>query len=329
MQSVDDPKLCRNYGFWSVEEQQALLTADVAVAGVGGDGYLLALSLVRMGVGRLRVADPEVFELENFNRVPGATHANLGRPKVDCFHEDALDINPAIKLDLFREGVTPGNVAEFLDGADLVIDESELTRIEIGVTIADHARLMGIPNLQVMNIGFAAQVTSFHPVRRPTFRDMVGFSDSTPVDELARTGLDLASVLPFLPPYLDEDVFVAAAGGAPLPSIVQGVNLASALGASQAFLHLAAGAAGSRRPTPIWFPDILYIDALTGQSMVSSDIARTHRESLRRMRSNKRQDRLTRLRYPLDPSAPTSSEASCRDPSSGGEVGYGAGHVRG
>jgi len=306
MQSVDDPKLSRNYGFWSADEQQAILAADVAVAGVGGDGYLLALSMVRMGVGRLRIADPEVFELENFNRVPGAKHANLGRSKVDCFVEDAMEINPAIKLEVFHEGVTVDNVDEFLGGAGLVIDESELTRIEIGVTIADRARLLGIPNLQVMNIGFAAQVTSFHPTRTPTFRDLIGAAEDTPVEEIARRGLSLASVLPFLPPYLDEDVFLAAAGGAPLPSIVQGVNLASALGASQAFLHLTAGAAGSNRPEPLWFPKILYIDALTGQSTVSTEISRTHQESIRQMRSNKRQGRLTRLQYPLpsaDPAA--------------------------
>lgn len=299
MQSVDDPKLSRNFGFWSADEQQALLSADVALAGVGGDGYLLGLSLVRMGVGRMRIADPEVFELENFNRVPGARHANLGRPKVDCFVEDAVDINPALKLEVFEEGVTEDNLAEFLGGADLVIDESELTKIEIGVSIADAARMAGIPNLHVMNIGFAAQVTSFHPTRTPTLRDMIGVSEDTPVEEIARCGLKLASVLPFLPPYLDEDVFIAAAGGAPLPSIVQGVNLASALGASQAFLHLTVGADGSRRPEPLWFPDILYIDSLTGQSTVSTDIARTHAESIRRMRLNKSQGRLTRLEYPL------------------------------
>ncbi|MCP4964682.1 MAG: hypothetical protein GY926_06985, partial [bacterium] len=87
MRSVDDPGLARNYGFWSAAEQQALLSANVAVAGIGGDGYLLGLSLIRMGVGTLRVADPEVFELENVNRVPGAIHPNMGRPKVDCFFE--------------------------------------------------------------------------------------------------------------------------------------------------------------------------------------------------------------------------------------------------
>lgn len=304
MQSVDDPKLVRNYGFWSASEQQALIQAHVAVAGVGGDGYLLGLSLVRMGIGRLRIADPEVFELENFNRVPGATHANLGRPKVDCFFEDALDINPSLKLEVYEKGVTVDNVAEFLDGVDLVIDESELTAIEIGVAIADRARVLGIPNLQVMNIGFAAQVTSFHPASRPTFRDMIGVPEDMPLEQVAQRGLDLSSVLPFLPPYLDEDVFTAAAGGAPLPSVVQGVNIASALGASQAFLHLTTGVVGSHRPDPMWFPHILYIDSLTGQSSVSTDISRSHRQSIQRMRSNKRQDRLTRLTYPLSPSPP-------------------------
>lgn len=299
MQSLDDPKLSRNYGFWSADEQQALLGADIAVAGVGGDGYLLGLSLVRMGVGRIRIADPEVFELENFNRVPGARHTNLGRRKVDCFVEDAVDINPSVKIEVFDEGVTAGNVADFIDGADLVIDESELTRIEIGVAIADRAREVGIPNLQVMNIGFAAQVTSFHPTRKPTFRDMIGVAEDMPLEEVARRGLTLGSVLPFLPPYLDEDVFVAAAEGAPLPSIVQGVNLASALGASQAFLHLTVGVDGSHRPEPLWFPRILYVDALTGQSTVSTDVSRTHLESIRQMRLNKREGRLTRLEYPL------------------------------
>ena len=298
MQSIDDPKLARNYGFWSADEQQALIEADVAVAGVGGDGYLLGLSLVRMGVGRLRIADPEVFELENFNRVPGAGHHNLGRPKVDCFFEDALAINPSLKIEVYDEGVTVNNVDQFVEGADLIIDESELTKIEIGVTIADRARVRRIPNLQVMNIGFAAQVTSFHPVDQPTFRDMIGVSEDLSVEQVAQQGLDLSAVLPYLPPYLDEDVFIAAAGGAPLPSIVQGVNLASAIGASQAFLHLTAGVPGSRRPEPLWFPQILYVDALTGQSTISTDIAATHRESIEQMRRNKQADKVTRLRYP-------------------------------
>ena len=299
MRSIEDPEFERNYGFWSADEQQALLSSDIALAGVGGDGYLLGLSLVRMGVARFRIADPEVFEPENFNRVPGANHPNLGRPKVDCFYEDAYAINPAVKVEIFNGGVNTENVTAFMDGADLVIDESELTRLELGTMISDEARRLGIPNLHVMNIGFAAQVFSFDPASRSTFRQMIGVDDSVSLEEVGAMSLDLSTVLPFLPDYLDLTVFEAVNAGAPLPSIVQGVNLASALGTSQAFLHLTARVPGSRRPTPVWFPNVLYIDSLTGQVQRTSNVAQSHEISLKRVRANNHQNTVTRLRYPL------------------------------
>jgi molybdopterin/thiamine biosynthesis adenylyltransferase len=314
MPSVDEPRLSRNYGFWSPAEQQALLASDVAIAGVGGDGYLLGLGLVRMGAGRLRIADPEVFEAENINRVPGANVPNLGRRKVDCFHEDAMAINPSLKLEVLPEGVTRDNIGAFLDGADLVIDETELTRLELGTMIADQARRLGIPNLQVMNVGFAGQATSFHPTRRPTFRDMIGVDDTTPLDEVANIDLDLRLVLPFLPEYLDEGVLTAIARGAPLPSIVQGVNVAAALGASQAFLHLVAGTEGSHRPEPIWYPEIVYVDSLTGTCRRSSDTPRTHDLSLETMRANNRRGLITCVQYPLPSDPDRADRSSTSDP---------------
>lgn len=301
MRSIDDPELARNYGFWSPAEQQRLLSADVALAGVGGDGYLLGLSLVRMGVGALRIADPEVFEAENVNRVPGAVVPNLGRPKVDCFVEDALAINPELKLEVFPEGVTPFTVEPFLRGADLVVDETELTRLEIGTLIADHAERSGIPDLQVMNVGFAAQVTSFHPTAGGGFRDMIGVDADAPLNAVARVGLDLRRVLPVLPRYLDLAVVEAVEGGAPLPSVVPGVNLASALGASQAFLHLVAGAAGSRRPEPVWYPEILYLDSLTGESRWTRDTVSSHDRTRAQLEADNAARLVTSLTYPLTP----------------------------
>ncbi|MCP4226423.1 MAG: hypothetical protein GY773_24055, partial [Actinomycetia bacterium] len=297
--SVDDPSLARNYGFWSAAEQQALLSANVAVAGIGGDGYLLGLSLIRMGVGTLRVADPEVFELENVNRVPGAIHPNMGRPKVDCFFEDALAINPSLKLEVFPDGVTVGSIESFLDGVDLVIDETELTCLDVGTMIADQARLSGIPNLHALNIGFASQVMSFHPSKGPTFRDMIGVDETTSLEEVADANLDLRRILPFLPEYVDVEVLHAVNRGAPLPSIVQGVNLASALGTSQAFLHLVAGTEGSRRPEPVWYPEVLYVDSLTGLSKLSTDTTASFDLSLQVMEDNSANQRVTRLKYPL------------------------------
>lgn len=47
----------RNIGVISVEEQEKLRKSCVAVAGCGGMGGLSAEQLVRLGVGRVKIAD--------------------------------------------------------------------------------------------------------------------------------------------------------------------------------------------------------------------------------------------------------------------------------
>ena len=118
-----------------------------------------------------------------------------------------------------------------------------------------------------MNVGFAAQVTSFHPHRGITFEAMMGFSKSTPLDSVRDMAVDLSRCLPYLPKYGDLRTLRAveaskgasARDGAPLPSIAPGVDVASALGATQAFLHLTSAIA-NRRPKPIWAPRFAFID---------------------------------------------------------------------
>lgn len=263
--AVGAPEFSRNYGFWSEDEQRALIAARVAIAGVGGDGFQLGLKLARMGVASFSVADPEVFEPENVNRVEGASTSTLGRRKAEVFRERVLDINPEAEVRTFLDGVIPENVEEFMHGASLVLDESELTKPEIGSLIARRARLQGIPDLLVMNVGFAAQVTSFAPTSQWTFERFMGFDSGMPLDEIADAGVDLARCLPYIPSYTDLRSLQAVAGEedhppASLPSISIGVDAASAIGSAQAFLHLTAEVANQRR-SPIWAPRIAYTDA--------------------------------------------------------------------
>jgi hypothetical protein len=161
--------------------------------------------------------------------------------------------------------VTAENIDPFMRGASLVLDESELTKPEIGTLIARRARAQGIPDLLVMNVGFAAQVTSFAPRSPWTFERFMGFTADTPLDEIAETGVDLSRCLPYIPGYTDLRSLQAVTGEggaapAPLPSISIGVDAASAIGSAQAFLHLTAGVANRRR-SPVWAPRIAYTDA--------------------------------------------------------------------
>jgi hypothetical protein len=263
--SLSSPEFSRNYGFWSEDEQRALLAARVAIAGVGGDGFQLGLKLARMGVARFSIADPEVFEPENVNRVEGAATSTVGRDKAEVFRERVLDINPDAEVETFLSGVTEDNVEAFMRGASLVLDESELTKPEIGTLIARRARAQGIPDLLVMNVGFAAQVTSFASDSSWTFERFMGFTPATPLAEIAAAGVDLARCLPYIPAYTDLRSLQAVQGenGAPpvsLPSISIGVDLASAIGSAQAFLHLTA-AVSNRRVSPVWAPRVAYTDA--------------------------------------------------------------------
>lgn len=263
--TVTSPEFSRNYGFWNEEEQQALLNARVAIAGVGGDGFQLGQRLARMGVTRFSIADPEVFEPENVNRVEGASTSSFDRLKAEVFQERIHDINPNAQVDAFFSGVTPENVEDFMRGASLVLDESELTKPEIGSLIARQARAQGIPNLLVMNVGFAAQATSFAPDSSWTFERFMGFSGDMPLDEIAEGGVDFARCLPYIPSYTDLRSLQAVQGedGAPpasLPSISAGVDIASGIGSTQAFLHLTAGVSNRRR-SPVWAPRIVVTDA--------------------------------------------------------------------
>ena len=45
----------------------------------------------RLGIGKFTIADPDVFEVANFNRQYGATVSNLGRNKAEAMAEIARD----------------------------------------------------------------------------------------------------------------------------------------------------------------------------------------------------------------------------------------------
>ena len=68
----------RTVGWVTAEELESLRGKRVAIAGVGGAGGAHVLTFARLGVGALTLADPDAFELHNFNRQVGATMASLG-----------------------------------------------------------------------------------------------------------------------------------------------------------------------------------------------------------------------------------------------------------
>ena len=122
---------------------ERIATAVVAVAGVGGVGAVAVEMLARLGVGALRIADPDVYEAVNTSRQLFATTDSLGRNKAEVARERVLSINPDCHVTALEEGVTLDTVRAFGEGADLIVCQAD--RESTKTLIHRAAKALGVP----------------------------------------------------------------------------------------------------------------------------------------------------------------------------------------
>jgi molybdopterin-synthase adenylyltransferase len=91
----------RNQGSLTNEQQLLLSQKKVAVIGCGGLGGYVIEELVRIGVGRLHLFDPDVFTPSNCNRQLNALIATLGQNKAQTAAVRAAAIHPFNRVRAF------------------------------------------------------------------------------------------------------------------------------------------------------------------------------------------------------------------------------------
>ena len=153
----------RNLGWTTEWEQEALRGKRVAVAGLGGVGGSHVLTLARTGVGGFNLADFDAFDIVNLNRQAGANVGTLGRPKLDVVAEQALAINPTLRIGRFPDGVTPENLDRFLSGCDLFVDGLDFFALDIRARVFARAAALGIPAVTAAPIGMGVGFLAFQP----------------------------------------------------------------------------------------------------------------------------------------------------------------------
>ncbi len=105
------------------EEGMALLSSSrVAVIGLGGVGAMAAEMIARAGVGKIIIADSDVYSITNKNRQIAAFDSTIGRKKTEVIRERLLDINPDIQITVIDEYLTGENIPSLIPEADFVID---------------------------------------------------------------------------------------------------------------------------------------------------------------------------------------------------------------
>ena len=153
----------RNLGWVTEPEQEALRNRRIAIAGMGGVGGLHLLALTRLGVGKFTIADPDTFELANFNRQAGAAMPTLDQPKTEVMARAARDINPELDIRLIREPIGESNLGDFLADVDLYIDGLDFFAFDARQATFRACAERGIPAITVAPLGMGAALLNFLP----------------------------------------------------------------------------------------------------------------------------------------------------------------------
>jgi tRNA A37 threonylcarbamoyladenosine dehydratase len=135
-----------------------LASKHVFLAGLGGVGSWCAEMLARAGVGRLTLVDMDVVAISNINRQLPALLSTVGLSKAAVMAARIRDINPACRLTVLTDFLTPDNIPELLPmDADYVIDCIDSLNCKIALIVT--ARERGLPVAASMGAGNKLDVT--------------------------------------------------------------------------------------------------------------------------------------------------------------------------
>jgi molybdopterin/thiamine biosynthesis adenylyltransferase len=104
------------------EGQLKLRNAKACVIGMGGLGTLIALKLVGMGIGYLRMVDRDIVSRSDLHRQYLYDVESVGRPKVEVAFQKLSRLNPDVNLDPFPESLNSTNASQMISGVNVVLD---------------------------------------------------------------------------------------------------------------------------------------------------------------------------------------------------------------
>jgi molybdopterin/thiamine biosynthesis adenylyltransferase len=107
--------------------QEKLLASRVLILGCGATGSTIANTLVRAGIGYIKIADRDFVELNNLQRQVLFEEADAaeGLPKAVAAARRLSKINSSITVEPVVADVNPENIEELMEGIDLVLDGTD------------------------------------------------------------------------------------------------------------------------------------------------------------------------------------------------------------
>ena len=175
-------RLDRNRLKITSEEQARLRRQAIGIVGLSS-GFSIALTLALDGLcGSLRLADFDAVELSNLNRLPQGL-LELGVNKAVAAARRIAELDPYLSVDVLTDGVTAGNISEFVAGLDVVIDQCDA--FDMKIRLRETARRHRIPVLMQTNDSGLLDIERFDlEPDRPLFHGLL-----PPLDPARLSGL--------------------------------------------------------------------------------------------------------------------------------------------
>ncbi|MDB5888005.1 MAG: hypothetical protein JWM03_877 [Rhodocyclales bacterium] len=221
----------RNIGWVTRNEQARLRKVRVAIAGLGGVGGSHLLTLARLGIGNFTVADFDDFDIANFNRQAGAMVSTLRRPKSEVLVEMARDINPELDIRVFPQGVSAGNMNDFLRDVDIYVDGLDFFAFAARRNTFAACHDKGIPAVTAAPLGMGTAVLNFLPGKM-SFEEYFCLEGHDENEQAVRFMLGLSPAMLQRPYLVDKSAvdFLARKG----PSTINACQLCAGVAATEA-----------------------------------------------------------------------------------------------
>ncbi|AHH95707.1 ThiF family adenylyltransferase [Kutzneria viridogrisea] len=178
----------RNRGKIERPEQRRLLGNTIGIIGLSvGNSAAVTFALEGIG-GAYKLADFDEFSLSNLNRLRAGVH-HLGVNKAVISARQMFEIDPYLDIEIYRDGLTEHNIADFFTGGngpiDLLVEECDTPWVKIAAR--EHARELGIPVVMDCNDRGMLDIERFdHEPDRPLLHGLLGDVKSVDMLELSR-----------------------------------------------------------------------------------------------------------------------------------------------
>jgi len=152
------------------EGQRRLGNSYVVVIGCGALGTIIATSLVRAGVGRVRIIDRDFIEYHNLQRQALFDEDDIrnGLPKAIAAEQHLKRVNSSVKVDGVVAHVNHTNIERLISGAGLIVDG--LDNFETRFLINDACLKLKIPWVFGAAISSSGMTMNIIPGETPCFR---------------------------------------------------------------------------------------------------------------------------------------------------------------